>query len=932
MRRKRYQEGGEIDDPEADEYAEQGALGYLNTMLEQQFATTPQGQELAREFLDDYRAKRSSDTSEVDLLQKLNDSAEKSRTILSAARERILANQFPSSMQWFNLAAALGRPTQTGQFGEELGSAAGSLGESTAARTAFTGKQNQELLGVDKDLASLDLDQIKNELAVRQISRKSDDETAQEALKILAKPPVGGGGVKVGDIIRARSTDPSKMAWDKVNQAFAGEYNSFVLQGGYADAQAQLKDLGQAVANLRQKDLTGPVVGTVNALPGVGDTLIDWFSPELSETRQKVQGAVLGTLRQIMGSQFTEKEGTRILENTFNPRLGSERVARRVEALMDKLQKALDEKVRAATWFEDRGDMRGYRGRFAFTADDFLESDEEPPSIRMPDGQIIPWDVEKLGPWNPAWGQPPTQQQRGGRIRLFGGGRARYAEGGRLIDPASLPPEVLERLTQNYPKPNALLEQLEEDAGFDPTEEMIGSVLGGGLGILGLEGGDRLRARPPRGERQVARAFRDDQVDPAAALAKMQSLRGQGVPAGITDVGGPRTRRLAEQAIIDSGPAGGEYLDEVEKIHEGSRGRVTERVESTLGGQGFFQAKVALKKQLRENARPLYKTAYEKYPGIREADVPAFSELMNTPDGKKAVAIAIRILRNEGKKIGREDAIGMVRKPSLEFLDYVKRGFDQLVETEEKLGPTTLGGSIRSLRNKLRDQLDAVAPEYKIARAQYAGDMEVIDALETGVNDWFRMQPEEVQEAVSKMSVAEQQAFRIGVTQRVVQTLNAPSNDLNAAARLVNSPATLARLRPLFPNPQEFEVFSEALRAEERLFREGKGTARRGERGRTSRISAERGPVMDFLDTFIGGRWSPVGAIMRVLSKKTHLTEKQANEVIRVLRTDDSQALKVLERRLQGQPLRVRGKHARTKAGLIGAGAGAATGYLTGED
>jgi len=325
--------------------------------------------------------------------------------------------------------------------------------------------------------------------------------------------------------------------------------------------------------------------------------------------------------------------------------------------------------------------------------------------------------------------------------------------------------------------------------------------------------------------------------------------------------------------------------------------------------------------ELYRNSKPLYDEAYKLFPRISESDVPAFDEIMKTPDGKRAVGIALRLLRNKGKKIGREDAIGMVRKPSLEFLDYVKRGFDQIISKEEAQGPTALGKSMRDLRNALREQLDAVSPEYKAARAQYAGDLEVIDALRTGRERFNRLQPEEVEMMMAEMSNAEKSAFRAGAAQRLLEDINRASTDVNAARRITGSPSTRKKVEALIEDPNDRRVFMAALETETEMFLRDQPTVRKGEAARVKRQVSESGPLTEAAETVLGGRFTLTGWAVRLLSQlgSDHLTEKQADEVIRVLRQSDPDELYRMLARMRGREKRKLGKGA--KAAVIGGGA-----------
>ena len=85
------------------------------------------------------------------------------------------------------------------------------------------------------------------------------------------------------------------------------------------------------------KDLTG---GLVNR--AIGDTALRLRSPQAYNAQQNMQSAITDTLRPTLGAQFTEKEGERIMNLTFDPGISVEENKRRAR----ELKKVIDNKIR----------------------------------------------------------------------------------------------------------------------------------------------------------------------------------------------------------------------------------------------------------------------------------------------------------------------------------------------------------------------------------------------------------------------------------------------------------------------------------------------------------------------------------------------------------------------------------------------------------
>lgn len=169
----------------------------------------------------------------------------------------------------------------------------------------------------------------------------------------LVRPPAPAAVVNVGGPGGLQLT-PGQEAVDK---KFADTYLAWIDGGGAATA-SRIATLNSAITKLSSgQPLTGPVVGITP------DFLEAWINPQATVVRQDVQSAVVEGLRQALGAQFTEKEGTRLLNLAFDPSLPPAENKRRVQRLVAATQSALDAKSNAVAYFEEKGTMQGYRYR-----------------------------------------------------------------------------------------------------------------------------------------------------------------------------------------------------------------------------------------------------------------------------------------------------------------------------------------------------------------------------------------------------------------------------------------------------------------------------------------------------------------------------------------------------------------------------------------
>jgi hypothetical protein len=174
------------------------------------------------------------------------------------------------------------------------------------------------------------------------------------------------------------TSKPSK-GQDAVDNAFAKEYVEFAARGGYADVQKSLEQLKEASAALKSgRELTGPIVGrTPEIIKGL-------VNPQSIANREAVEEVVQRNLRLVLGAQFTQKEGERLIARAYNPNLDEAENAKRVDRLIKQIDAAAQAKQSAADYFEENGTLTGWKGKVPTIEDFNPESDGEPQAQSEP--------------------------------------------------------------------------------------------------------------------------------------------------------------------------------------------------------------------------------------------------------------------------------------------------------------------------------------------------------------------------------------------------------------------------------------------------------------------------------------------------------------------------------------------------------------------
>ena len=173
------------------------------------------------------------------------------------------------------------------------------------------------------------------------------------------KPPEQTGGQKATD------------------SKFADEYVAFKAAGGYADVEKSLMQLEEAKAELEKGGLTGPVRGNTP------DLVRQFTNPKSLAVRDTVEEVVQRNLRLVLGAQFTEKEGDRLIARAYNEKMSDAENVKRVGRLIEQIKTAALAKQEAIDYFEKNGGtLTGFKGKLWTMAD--FSPDKEKPSLKGP--------------------------------------------------------------------------------------------------------------------------------------------------------------------------------------------------------------------------------------------------------------------------------------------------------------------------------------------------------------------------------------------------------------------------------------------------------------------------------------------------------------------------------------------------------------------
>lgn len=462
-------------------------------------------------------------------------------------------------------------------------------------------------------------------------------------------------------------------------------------------------------------------------------------------------------------------------------------------------------------------------------------------------------------------------------------------------------------------------------AGSDKRIEggIGGAVLGAGLGATipaAIRGGSGLvdyakqRINPSEdlinraAAEKMSRALEQSDMLPHHMLSRLSKDIRMGVPSVVANT----DQSLADlaQAIAQRTGKGARTIEN-ELIGQklGAKERTFGQVSKGLEPGDYYSDLDSIQNAMKTKAAPHYEAAY----ATGEVTDPTVLSFLNRPQFKQGLTEAKHLMEAEGKVLNttpvldaQGNIIGETLHPTVENLDHVKRGIDALIdkETDATTGKVSnLGRVYVKEKNKFLSALDQAVPEYRTARSVFKGDAELQDAMRSGLKDWKTMHHEQVGKAVEGMSEGEKDAFRTGVSRQLYGEIMNPSNNMNAAQRIIGSPETKQKLEPLFDNSGQYNLFKNALERESQLFNQSNKILSGSSTSKNQQMRQaleEDGGVGGHIDNAVTGGWrSALTKMATSAIRNTQMTEKTAAKLAEMLMEKDphkvAAAVKMLE-------------------------------------
>ena len=409
---------------------------------------------------------------------------------------------------------------------------------------------------------------------------------------------------------------------------------------------------------------------------------------------------------------------------------------------------------------------------------------------------------------------------------------------------------------------------------------------------------------------QLGRSLGRDETTTAAVEG---TLNATNKPLAIVDAAGRNTQRLGRVVETIPGKGSDRAHDFLQERQLGQADRVGDDIATNLSGDDFHKTLDDLDKARRAAAAPLYDEAYAQ-PIAWNATI---DTLLDRPSTRKALANARRIAEEEGRDpsgLGLVvDANGNVTldktAASMQTLDYVKRGLDDVLEPyrNEMTGKLELDESGKAINQTLRDfikSVDDANPKYAEARKAWGGPTQTMEAARLG-RAYAKGDAEVTLSRFQQLSPGDQDAFRLGVARELAGKVEGTRDGANSVSRIFGSKAQRTRLQALFPDAQSFAAFEKAMADEQRMALTRQVVTGNSQTGRIAAEQEDAGALANAAMDYTGGGVSSVllGLARRGAAKARGINEASADELSKMLFSSDravqAKALAEVQRRQQ---------------------------------
>jgi hypothetical protein len=329
----------------------------------------------------------------------------------------------------------------------------------------------------------------------------------------------------------------------------------------------------------------------------------------------------------------------------------------------------------------------------------------------------------------------------------------------------------------------------------------------------------------------IARALEKDGLTPDQALAKLQAFsRGEMALADL----GENTTALLRRSSAAPGMARNETKVELAAREAGRIPRVSEDMRSLMSGSKDFYTDVQdLMKKRAVDADSLYKAAWDSGAQFTQKTAPEIDKLRNLPTFKEAMKKGATRMADQELDIADP-------KNTLRALHETKIALDDMIGEAVRAGKGGQASVLIGMKERMLKDMERAAPEYRTAREAYAGDSEMLAAMNEG-RRIYELPELDMRKLIDRFkdSPSEYDAFRSGIAQVMLEKLRVAGPTADPTKTLLSRDAE-AKIRRAFRDDAAFDEFKDRLGQESTMLN-------------TEKAGFRKTPLDTDLDQSVGG-------------------------------------------------------------------------------
>ena len=321
-----------------------------------------------------------------------------------------------------------------------------------------------------------------------------------------------------------------------------------------------------------------------------------------------------------------------------------------------------------------------------------------------------------------------------------------------------------------------------------------GALLGAGKTIKGTAGLVKRQFVATKPEDILAKGIRPEDAQPI--LDKLQ----EGKISVIPDVAGDEVRGLT-RSIAKLPQAKDVVTDALDQRSFGAVKRVSEQLSKDISPVGAYFGNIDdLAKARSEVAAPLYENAFKQNTTL---DINKNRELFNKiapdiADAKNKFRLSSDISDN-----------------SIVMLDAAKKSLDDKIGKAIRQGERQEASILQGIKKELVSKLDQLNPDYKKARQVFSDFASIQNAQEQGLDIVKKgITAEQVKRMIKEMSVAEKDAFRIGLREGLDRVVRNTSIGNDPAKKIFNDLSIVDKIKAALGDGKKFTDFKKRMQEE----------------------------------------------------------------------------------------------------------------------